>query len=243
MTRTLCLTLVTVLTVQGLCAQPKSNVYETKVNAIALEPGTGSELRDKLLQAFDLQNKGKLAEAEQVLDAIIAEFEQRMTDPAARYVSLANKTELAAYQKENMVKKVVWLDNVFGEALHRKVYLAAGRRKFPQAMILSDRELKFRPYAAMAFTERGFILNQTGKPKEGLANYRQALALAERFESSRPAKAIALRGIGFSLIELRQLKEAREAFEKSLVIDPGNPVALSELNYIRKLQQKDNKNR
>ena len=41
---------------------------------------------------------------------------------------------------------------------------------------------------------------------------------------------------GFSLIELGRLKEAREAFNKSLEYDPGNEAALRELEYIDGLE-------
>ena len=49
----------------------------------------------------------------------------------------------------------------------------------------------------------------------------------------------ALRGIGYSLIELGELEAARQAFEKSLKMEPNNRLALDELEYIRKLQQKN----
>ena len=48
--------------------------------------------------------------------------------------------------------------------------------------------------------------------------------------------AVALRGRGFVLVEMGQLDEAETAFEDSLELDPNNPIALNELQYVEHLR-------
>src|SRR5262249_15010866 len=125
--------------------------------------------------------------------------------------------------------------------LHRKTALAVIRRDFPEALRLSKRELSFRPYSAVAYTEHGFILNQMGNPTDGLSAYNKALQLSESFDSSQGMKAIALRGIGFAQIELHDYEAARNAFRQSLQVEPNNEIALRELEYIRQIEAKTKK--
>ena len=47
---------------------------------------------------------------------------------------------------------------------------------------------------------------------------------------------MALRGMGYTLIDTGNLDKAEKVLKESLVIDPGNKVAESELEYIRKLR-------
>jgi tetratricopeptide (TPR) repeat protein len=115
-----------------------------------------------------------------------------------------------------------------------QAFIAAEKRDFPRALtILKFIEL-IAPVSAGPATETGYILNQIGKPEEGLTAYRRAQALSERYSSQRPYRAMALRGVGSSLIELKQLDEAEQTFLASLEIEPGNKLALSELDYIRR---------
>jgi len=211
-------------------------VFFTSLGVTGLEDGDGAEQRVKLLKAIQLQSQQQDAAAYRLFDEVLADFERKMTDASTIYVSLANRAELAVYQMGQAGKKVVWLDWAFGEALHRKTVLAVIRRDFPEALRLSKRELSFRPCAAVAYTEYGFILNQMGQAKEGLTAYQRALQLAEQFPSSSRLKPAALRGIGFSRIELADYAGARSAFNRSLELEPNNKIALSELQYIDKLE-------
>lgn len=83
----------------------------------------------------------------------------------------------------------------------------------------------------------GFIYYSAYRqPYRALDVYRKGLDLARRFPSSNALEPIALRGIGFSLIEIGRLDEAEGALRESLDLDPGNPMALSELEYIDHLR-------
>jgi len=64
------------------------------------------------------------------------------------------------------------------------------------------------------------------------------LALAEA-DAGRYADmvGVALRGIGYSMIELGDFAGARAAYERSLEVEPGNQIALKELEYIAGKEQ------
>jgi tetratricopeptide (TPR) repeat protein len=59
----------------------------------------------------------------------------------------------------------------------------------------------------------------------------QFLRMRHREELSR-----AWRGVGFNLVELHQLDAAQDAFNESLRIEPDNPAAMHELEYLRQLR-------
>ena len=48
---------------------------------------------------------------------------------------------------------------------------------------------------------------------------------------------VALRGIGYSMIEFGDFAGARAAYERSLEVEPGNQIALKELEYIAGKEQ------
>ena len=62
------------------------------------------------------------------------------------------------------------------------------------------------------------------------------MKLAKTFKSQIPQKGAALRGMGFALIEQGKLDEAEKKYKESLKADPDNKLALSELEYIKKLK-------
>ena len=211
---------------------------ETAFGITGLEKGLGAEKRTELSRAVTLMKQGKHDEANAVLDGVISFFEGKTTDPEATYVCVANREEYEAYLRDHAEEgKVIWLDWAFGEAIHRKAFMASARKDWAAALRLLDREIALAPYIATAHCERGYILNAQRKPLEALHAYMEAFKLSERFVSASGEKAAALRGIGFALIELGDLAAARKMYEMSLEIDPDSKVALRELEYIKKAEE------
>jgi tetratricopeptide (TPR) repeat protein len=218
---------------------PEGKTVETAVALGEREEGLGSGQRTKVEQALRLMQQRKVKEAEPLLEEVLAYFAKQMSDREATYVCVNNRAELLYYSRAHPEKKkVVWLDWAFGSALQQKAFAAAARKEWDAALKVLDRAIALRPCAAEPFTERGYILSITGRPKEGLKAYQTALERSQRFASSKPLQAMALRGIGFSLIELGDLAGARAAYERSLKIEPNNRVALHELDHIKQLEAK-----
>jgi tetratricopeptide (TPR) repeat protein len=216
-----------------------STTITTVVPSAALEPGIGAVHRKSIDEVVNLVNQKDWANADMLCDKVIAEFQKLMTDPRVTYLAFANKAEFEHFKKTNpRLYKVEWLDHAYGEALHRKAFIAAAQAKYAEGLKHVRNEIANRPYAAIAQTEHGFILNKLGRPHEALEAYEKAAELSVLYASNRPAHAMSLRGVGFSLIELGRLDDASAAFERSLKIEPNNKLAMNELEYIRKLKQK-----
>lgn len=214
-----------------------TEVWQTWFPVPDLEDGLGAGSRPEIIKVSELIKQGQYEQADQVLAKIVADFNGRMSEADAVYVSLANTSELATYRSEQPGKRVVWLDFAFGQALHFQTFIAVVRRDMAAALQASDREVKFRPFTANTYTERGFILNQLKRHDNALVAYRHAKSLAERFSSSRSDLGATWRGIGVTMVDLKDLKGAKAALQESLKHDPNSKVALGELEYIAKLEK------
>ncbi|HEY2068432.1 MAG TPA: tetratricopeptide repeat protein [Rhizomicrobium sp.] len=81
--------------------------------------------------------------------------------------------------------------------------------------------------------ERGEALNSLKRWDDALADFDQALKLSDVPDDLR---AHMYRGRGISLTELGRLDDAEASYRQSLQIEPGNAVALHELDYIARLR-------
>jgi tetratricopeptide (TPR) repeat protein len=79
------------------------------------------------------------------------------------------------------------------------------------------------------------ILSNTGLHEEAYNLYLNAAEI--RPWVSMHQKARALRGAGIALIDLNRFDEAETILKKLLEIEPGNRVALHELQYIERLRK------
>jgi len=220
---------------------PRSETATTEVHFSleGLEEGLGASQRAELLKAQRFFMEGKLAETEQGVDKILAFFDKEMADTRIDYVSVANREQLNRYQKEHRGnRRVVWLDWSYGWALLKKGWIASSRQRWKEAETWLDKAVRLRPYSAESHIERGYLLNQVGRPAEAVKSYDAALALARTYPMEKALEPMALRGLGSALIELKDLPAARKAFRESLRLDPKNQVARNELGYILQLDLK-----
>jgi tetratricopeptide (TPR) repeat protein len=98
-----------------------------------------------------------------------------------------------------------------------------------------DIGLRFEPDYVDLIGERGAALMLLHRPAEMLANDKTGLDGLDA-ELKPKSTARLWRGQGYALTELKRYDEAVAAYMASLKLDPGNPLALSEINYIRGLQ-------
>ena len=82
-------------------------------------------------------------------------------------------------------------------------------------------------------TERGAALNALRRFPEALANDEAGLKIEDLEDQYR---ARLLRGRGFALLQLGRLDDGEASYRDSLKIDPDNPVALRELQYVASLR-------
>ena len=100
--------------------------------------------------------------------------------------------------------------------------------------IESDRILDVQGEMSPVFKgERANSLMTLKRWPEALAAYADALAIAQMPPELR---AHLLRGRGYANTEMGRLDDAEKDYRASLELVPGNPLALQELDYIRKLR-------
>ena len=230
---------VFVLAILGLaCATPRQLVSVETLVRSEVESGLGGEERTRIDRARAFVAAGNVTGAFEELDAVILAFESRTTDADATYVSVANAAEFANFRVEHPSARVVWLDWSYGEAFRMRAFLLASQQRFVEALAALKEGARIAPYDASGNTERGYVLNSLGKPREALASYEEALRLSRRFSSGAGWQATALRGIGVSLIELGELDRAETALRESLEVEPDNALAQNELLYISNLRSR-----
>jgi tetratricopeptide (TPR) repeat protein len=152
-----------------------------------------------------------------MMETLVAMAEAAKVNPGKRVVAVSNPYPMIG----------LLLGSYYNEIKH-----------YEDAVRVFDRERAFdkgnsgvtRPGLA---GERGAALGQLHRLAEALAAYDEGIALIGIADRD---KARMYRGRGFILTEMERLDEAEAAYEESLKLEPGNTLALGELDYIKKLR-------
>ena len=211
---------------------------------IPSDAGIGNELRGKFSAARALITKKDYALADSLLDALIKEFEALMVDTKNnRYVCIRYDSDYEQFLKEEAAdqpgkdrRPIIRVHASFSRALQLKGWIAVDQKEWVKALDCFKKEMQYTPYEPDQYIEQGVAFNQSGSSQKVFESYQRAYALAEAHGNNVYDKAIALRGMGYSLIDLAKLDEATALFEKSLILDPGNKIALNEISYIKMLK-------
>ena len=123
---------------------------------------------------------------------------------------------------------VTWVSVRVGHLALLDGYCAVEARNWPLAVELLTRAVALAPAAADPHLELSGALTQSGRLADALRHTDEAIA----HEKDGCLVGIAWRRRGYILVEMEAFEAARIAYEKSLEIDPGNPLALSELKTI-----------
>jgi tetratricopeptide (TPR) repeat protein len=219
-------------------AMAQQEILVTKLTG-SFEHGVGAEYRSNVAAAnAAVINDKDLERATTALAPALRYCDQQQI-PGRIAVSVANAEEYDHFMADHHDgMPVEWIDQACPAAYKAAAFIDVERKDFNAAIAMLAKAVAMAPYSPEPLTEQGFALNQMGRHDEALANYRKALDLSNAFEAARYAKALSLRGIGFTLVELTDLAAAREAYEQSLQAEPGNAIALQELDYIRQREAK-----
>jgi tetratricopeptide (TPR) repeat protein len=202
--------------------------------------------RKSVARAIDLIGEKKPEEAIEVLDQVIARFERahagdRMRiycarTPAEALMYMASAATGARAAPDADGAKV--LDPVYAYAYYYAAYASMELDHFDPASAYLAKALVLSPSNPQFLSEHGFQKQVSKDWNAMLADFTKAGAYSE-FASPddlrNEEKARALRGQGYALIELNRLDEAKQRFDASLGLEPGNQTALNELEYIRRL--------
>ncbi|MFZ4526540.1 MAG: tetratricopeptide repeat protein [Chlorobium sp.] len=203
---------------------------------ISSDAGIGRELKDEISTVPKLIKLRQFSEAELILDQVISKFSELMSDKRKFYVAVRLDSEYKEHLhfiRKQQKKEVIRVHISFADALQLKGYIAIEEKQWEKAIKFFETETFYAPYEVGALSEKGHVMIKLGKLEEAITLYEKAYAIALVRKNDIYESALALRGIGCALIDMGRLDEAIVVYEKSLKIEPGNPLALHELQYIR----------
>lgn len=229
-------------------AQDNNNTFsvETLYSLQISTGGIGYDQKASASKAFELIKQGQLAQAEAVLDDVLKRFDILMANSSRKYVCFRWAedyrqflNEIEAKQGHQAIRTYTLVHYTFAQVLYFKAFIASSQKQWSQAINFLDREISYAPYDPLPHNEKGYILSMQKKPQQALESYKRGYALAATHiaSSAKTELAGALRGMGSAQIDLGKLDDAVNSFKKSLEIEPGNKVALHELQYIEKIKE------
>jgi hypothetical protein len=121
-----------------------------------------------------------------------------------------------------------WVSDRVGYLAQLEGFCAIEEKDWPRAEVMLRRAVALLPAEANPRLELSLVLVKLGRLDLALKETDKVLAT----DTDGCAIARAWRRRGYVLIDLGDLPAARQAYEKSLVVDPGNRLALSELETI-----------
>jgi tetratricopeptide (TPR) repeat protein len=214
-------------------AEEKSVVITTILN-MNVDKAKGAYLRPQANEIIELVKlKNYLVAEKKAID--LCKMYEGIFDASLKQYTFQSKADFDEFNASS-VTKFEWIDWGYATCLHIQAFIAAEQKDFAKAVVLLSAIDLVAPISADNAAELGYVLNQLGKPDEGLAAYRRAYDTSMRYPSQRVFRAISLRGMGAALIDLNRLDEAEQKFLESLEIEPGNKLAKNELAYIRKIR-------
>jgi len=224
----------------SLAAQGQFKSTETTLQWEAVEK-EGAEYRRIYADAISAAKLGNTDQARDYLEQIIRFCESKESSGTVRVVSFSSPDEFAEYvTAAGQSDKIVWVDLICPASLKMRAFMHADAGEYEEALARLGAATEMAPFWAEPHAEIGYILNQLREFKAARVAYERACELANAHASSAYVKPLALRGLGFTLIELGELDAAQRAFEESLIVEPGNDLAESELRYIEGLRKNSN---
>ncbi len=212
-------------------------VVETEMFG-SYEPHIGNEYRQDVADALRLAQQQDLDGAWTKLKPVLAYCDAQQR-PGRQLVSVADGQEYETYlATRTHTEPTEWIDIACPSAYYHAAYLHVSAKRFDEALPLLDKAIALAPYYAMPHNERGFILNQQGRLRDGIESYRKAIRISDAHPSAAYAKPAALRGIGWAQIELGELDQAQKTYEEVLALEPDNGLAKRELECIAQQRAK-----
>lgn len=194
--------------------------------------------------AIDALVNGHLDKAEPLLLAVIANTPPQYSNADDHGDSVSIKfwdqfafVHYVTWQSERGLanRGIHWIPNAYPRAHYYMGFLCVKRKQFDRAIEFLDKGQRLEPQNPMFVLEKAQALVHSGRKREALALYDEVSEIGPHVTARDVA--VAQRGRGFVLIELGDLNAAEAAFKSSLEIEPGNDVALNELQYIDHLRR------
>ncbi|MCW3848754.1 tetratricopeptide repeat protein [Sphingomonas sp. LB-2] len=197
---------------------------------------------ERLQQLFDAVREGRAAEAIDLADPILAEYEK--TYPAGiRVFCIGDMNDLPLYldaAKGVERSEMIAIDTGWCFALWAKGYALVDLHRIDEAVPFLERAVAMEPINSQYLSELGNAYQELKQFDKALAVFTRAADAAQRLQGDHRVHWLtrAWRGMGFSLIELRRWDEAEALYRQCLELDPNDAKAKNELAYIAQQRPK-----
>ncbi|MBS0482443.1 MAG: hypothetical protein JSR96_09880 [Proteobacteria bacterium] len=225
----------------------KFSIIGTICLAIAAPLGAQSSQPSQPTKLSDLEEAkaalaaGKADAALALVDPIIAAAEAKdAKDPDAICPSNAAAIALA-FMGAAGKNVTVTVENDWCDAMLVRGYALGELKRFDDATATLAKLVKHDANNANYLAEYAFALRSSGNADEAFRRYQQVGKLAVNYKDKAAKqhwRAVALRGIGFIEFDRKNWDLAERAYRDSLKQEPGNAIALSELEAIRQTRSR-----
>jgi tetratricopeptide (TPR) repeat protein len=210
----------------------KSHLAVIAAVALFSSPALGQAKQSALDTAKDSLKAGDAGQALTLVAPIIADaMLKEAKDPAAICPSAAAAV-LQSFMEGGFSVSV---ENDWCDAMLVKAYALNELHRSAEAKQVLESLVRHAPNDVQYLVEYAYTVRTNGDLERSLELYRQAEQLGSKVPDRTSAKhwrAVALRGQGFAYSELQRWDDAVKAYQRSLKYEPGNDIALNELQYI-----------
>jgi len=195
---------------------------------------TEGQLAAQLQQAIAHHQRGHLAEAEQLYQAILSRDPNNFD--ALQLLGLI-ASQCGAYNAAiDLIGRALAIKPIHAVAQHNRGVAFMGLGRLDEALGCLEKAVAIRPDYADALLNRGSVLYQLGWLDAALMSYNRALAVAK-------GNAFALANKSVVLLDLDRPEEALAAADQALKAQPDNPDTLyNRGNALRMLKRLDEAN-
>lgn len=195
---------------------PKARESPVTVDKRDRTPADSSAAANEFRRAMTLVNQGRVAEAQQLLAAILK------AEPAhanARQVYVAVLLEQGRIdQARRLLEEGLALAPSHAEFALALARILAGQREYEAALAVMDKADRAGAGSSIFLTLRGAVLQRLGRHAEAVQAYQNAVQAA-------PQQAANWLGLAISYEALARIAEARDAYRHSLEVGPLAPAA------------------
>ena len=177
----------------------------------------------------------KASEAIALVDPIIAKAEARDAKDADAMCPGVAAAVLGAFLAKQNSNVVVSVEDDWCEAMLLKGYALNELKQPENASAILGKLVGHDSNNPNYVAEYAYSLQASGKLDDSKMAYERLKVASSKLSDKvarRHWKAVALRGVGYIHSERREWEQAVKAYEQSLKEEPGNKIALNELDYI-----------
>src|ERR1041384_3427363 len=201
--------------------------------ALDVRSGGGAELNSQVAAMGAAIQRGSLDEAARLFETLNPAVQGLFKESDAVYRCFRSQRQLNFFiASQPELRKIRVLDWCVAWGIFLKAFSLSKSQRFAEALPSVEVVVNLAPLFTQAQIEKGYILNRLRRPQEALAAYTRGWELAARLPENLDFAAAALRGQAVAWVELNELDRAVKLLQDSLIIEPGNQIAINELKYI-----------